>query len=110
MKVKVVAKLPDGRIVEVVAEPEMLDFIAFGDPENPVKLEDLEVISIEVVRRSMVHPEQGDEERDVEIEILKQRLPPKFRANFDNIFVDKKKLDSIKHEKKQRRSRSSRSG
>ena len=59
----------------------------------------------------MVHPEhQGDEERDVEIEILKQRLPPKFRANFDNIFVDKKKLDSIKHEKKQRRSRSSRSG
>jgi hypothetical protein len=51
MKVKVVAKLPDGRIVEVVAEPEMLDFISFGvgDPENPVKLEDLEIISIEAV-------------------------------------------------------------
>jgi hypothetical protein len=58
----------------------------------------------------MVHPEQGDEERDVEIEILKQRLPPKLRANFDNIFVDKKKLDSLKQnvEKKQRRTRSSR--
>jgi hypothetical protein len=49
MKVKVVAKLSDGRTVEVVAEPEMLEFISFGDPENPVKLEDLEIISIEAV-------------------------------------------------------------
>jgi hypothetical protein len=46
-KVKVVAKLPDG-IVEVVAEPEMLAHISFGDPENPTPLEDLEIISIEV--------------------------------------------------------------
>jgi hypothetical protein len=49
MKVKATVKLPDGNVVEVVAEPEMLDFIGFGDPENPVKLEDLEIISIEVV-------------------------------------------------------------
>jgi hypothetical protein len=48
MKVKIVAKLPDGRQVEVVAEPEMLGFVGFGDPENPVPLE-LQVISIEVV-------------------------------------------------------------
>jgi len=48
-KVKVVVKLPDGRTVEVVAEPEMLGSISFGDPENPIPLEDLEVISIEVV-------------------------------------------------------------
>ena len=60
----------------------------------------------------MVHPEHQDEERDVEIEILKQRLPPRLSANFDNIFVDKKKLDSLKQnvEKKQRRTRSSRTG
>ena len=49
MKVKVAVKLPDGRIVEVVAEPDMLSHITFGDPENPVKLEDLEIISIKVV-------------------------------------------------------------
>jgi len=49
MKAKVVAKLPDGRQIEVVAEPEMLSHISFGDPENPVPLEDLEVINIEVV-------------------------------------------------------------
>jgi hypothetical protein len=29
-------------------------------------------------------------DQNLEIEILKQRLPPKLRANFDNIFVDKK--------------------
>ena len=49
MKVKAVVKLPDGRTVEVVTEPEMLAYIGFGDPENPVKLEDMQVISIEVV-------------------------------------------------------------
>ena len=49
MKVKTVVKLPDGKTVEVVAEPEMLNFIGFGDPENPMALEDLQVISIEVV-------------------------------------------------------------
>ena len=49
MKVKAVVKLPDGRTVEVVAEPEMLAHISFGYPENPVKLEDMQVISIEVV-------------------------------------------------------------
>jgi len=49
MNVKVVAKLPDGRIVEVVAEPEMLSHIGFGDPENPIPLESLEIISIEAV-------------------------------------------------------------
>jgi hypothetical protein len=49
MKVRIVAKLPDGRQVEVVAEPEMLSHIYFGDPENPTSLEDLEIISIEVV-------------------------------------------------------------
>ena len=48
-KVKVTAKLPDGRQVEVIAEPEMLAYLSFGDPENPIPLEDLEVISIEVV-------------------------------------------------------------
>jgi len=48
-KVKVVAKLPDGRQIEVAAEPEMLAHISFGDPENPTPLEDLEIISIEVV-------------------------------------------------------------
>ena len=49
MKVRIVAKLPDGRQVEVVAEPEMLSHISFGDPEKPISLEDLEIISIEVV-------------------------------------------------------------
>jgi hypothetical protein len=49
MKVKAVVKLPDGKIVEVVAEPEMLSYLSFGGPENPVKLEDLEIISIEAV-------------------------------------------------------------
>jgi hypothetical protein len=49
MKVKAVVKLPDGAQVEVVAEPEMLTYIDFGDPENPVPLESLQVISIEVV-------------------------------------------------------------
>jgi len=49
MKVKITAKLPDGRQVEVLAEPEMLAHISFGDPENPVPLEHLEIISIEAV-------------------------------------------------------------
>ena len=49
MKVRVVAKLPDGRQVEVVAEPEMLSYTSFGDLENSVPLESLQVISIEVV-------------------------------------------------------------
>jgi len=49
MKVKAVVKLPDGRTVEVVAEPEMLAYTGFGDLENPVPLESLQVISIEVV-------------------------------------------------------------
>ena len=49
MKVKATVKLPDGNVVEVVAEPEMLSFISFGDPENPIPLESLEIISIEAV-------------------------------------------------------------
>ena len=36
----------------------------------------------------------ADAERD--LEILKQGLPPKLRQQFDNISVDKKKLDSLK--------------
>jgi len=46
----------------------------------------------------------ADAERD--LEILKQRLPPKLRQQFDNISVDKKKLDSLKQRvqaEKQRR-------
>ena len=50
MKVKAIVKLPDGWRVEVVAEPEMLSYIGFGGPENPMALEDLQVISIEVVK------------------------------------------------------------
>lgn len=49
MKVKAVVKLPDGRQVEVVAEPEKLSYICFGGPENPMALENLQVISIEAV-------------------------------------------------------------
>ncbi len=49
MKVKAVVKLSHGRQVEVVAEPEMLSYISFGGLENPMALEDLQVISIEVV-------------------------------------------------------------
>ena len=46
----------------------------------------------------------ADAERD--LEILKQRLPPKLRQQFDNISVDKKELDSLKQRvqaEKQRR-------
>jgi hypothetical protein len=49
MKVKAIVKLQDGRQVEVVAELEMLSYTGFGGPENPMALEDLQVISIEVV-------------------------------------------------------------
>jgi hypothetical protein len=49
MKVKAVVKLPDGRQVEVVSEPETLSYIDFGGPENPMALEDLQIISIEIV-------------------------------------------------------------
>jgi len=35
----------------------------------------------------------ADAERD--LEILKQRLPPKLRQQFDNISVDKKELDHL---------------
>ena len=47
MKVKAIVKLPDGRQVEVVADPEKLSYIGFGGPENPTALEDLQIISIE---------------------------------------------------------------
>jgi hypothetical protein len=55
----------------------------------------------------MVH----HQERDVEIEILKQRLPPKIREKFDTIFVDKKELDAKQKDhqaEKQRRTRRTR--
>ena len=46
----------------------------------------------------------ADAERD--LDILKQRLPPKLRQQFDNISVDKKELDALKQRvqaEKQRR-------
>ncbi|MDT7906370.1 MAG: hypothetical protein RQ863_07210 [Sulfolobales archaeon] len=49
MKVKAIVQLPDGRQVEVVAEPETLSYIGFGGPENPTALEDLQIISTEIV-------------------------------------------------------------
>jgi len=51
-----------------------------------------------------VEQDIADAERDMEI--LKQRLPPKLRQQFDNISVDKKELDSLKQKiqtEKQRR-------
>ena len=54
-----------------------------------------------------VEQDIADAERD--LEILKQRLPPKLRANFDNISVDNKELDSLKQKvqaQKQRRAKS----
>jgi hypothetical protein len=49
MKVKAIVQLPDGRQEEVVAEPVKLSYIDFGGPENPMALEDLQIISIEIV-------------------------------------------------------------
>jgi hypothetical protein len=44
---------------------------------------------------------------DIEMEILKQRLPPRLREKFDTISVDKKELDALKQkvqaEKRRRR-------
>ena len=50
-----------------------------------------------------------DKEHD--LEILKQRLPPRLREKFDTIFVDKKELDAPKkiQTKRQRRTRSQQS-
>jgi hypothetical protein len=53
---------------------------------------------------STVDQDIADAERD--LDILKQRLSPKLRANFDNISVDKKELDALKQRvqaEKQRR-------
>ena len=53
---------------------------------------------------SAVDQDIADVERD--LDILKQRLPPKLRANFDNISIDKKELDALKQKvqaEKQRR-------
>ena len=49
MKVKAIVQLPDGRQEEVVTEPEKLSYIGFGGPENPTALEDLQIISTEIV-------------------------------------------------------------
>ena len=51
-----------------------------------------------------VEQDMADVERD--LEILKQRLPPRLREKFDNISVDKKELDSLRQKvqaEKQRR-------
>jgi len=51
-----------------------------------------------------VEQDMADVERD--LEILKQRLPPRLREKFDNISVDKKELDALKQKvqaEKQRR-------
>ncbi len=41
-----------------------------------------------------VEQDIADAERD--LDILKQRLPPKLRQQFDKISVDKKELDALK--------------
>jgi len=45
MKVRAVLKLPDGRQMEIITEPEALAYITVDD----VPAEDLEVISIEMI-------------------------------------------------------------
>jgi hypothetical protein len=117
-KVKVVAKLPDGKIVEVVAEPEMLSYISFSDPENPTPLESLiEIVAThpklakwrgvdlnEVQDLSELESDIADIERD--LETLKQKLPPWLHQQFDSVSADKKELDSLKQKvqtEKQRR-------
>ena len=109
MRVKIT--LNDGTVVEM--DPEMLFAIEIKD----TSIQSIEIVAThpklakwrgvdlnEVQDLSELESDIADIERD--LEILKQRLPPWLRQQFDSVSVDKKELDSLKQKlqtEKQRR-------